>query len=159
MNITVVCVGKIKEDYLKAAINEYLKRLSKYCKLNIIEVEDEKAPENISAKEMEQIKQKEANRIAAHIKPKDYVIALDLKGTTLSSEDLAQKIQALSINGQSNLVFLIGGSLGFSTEILKSADFLFSFSKLTFPHQLIRVFLLEQIFRSFKIIKGETYHK
>lgn len=159
MNIKIISVGKIKEKYLKLGIEEFTKRLSKYCKLEIIELEDEKAPENLSEKEMENIKNKEGNKILSNIKENAYVIALAIDGKNLSSEELADKLNNLSIMGTSNIVFIIGGSLGLSNGVLNRADFKLSFSKMTFPHQLMRLILLEQIYRSFRIIKGEPYHK
>ena len=159
MNIHIICVGKVKEDYIKAGSNEYLKRLSKYCKVNIIELDDEKTPDKPSQREIEIVQQAEANRIKSALKPGWYAIALDSKGKQYTSEELADDIDKLGISGRSNIAFIIGGSLGLAKEIRDSADLLLSFSKLTFPHQLIRLFLLEQLFRSFKIIRGETYHK
>ncbi|WZL73075.1 23S rRNA (pseudouridine(1915)-N(3))-methyltransferase RlmH [Clostridiaceae bacterium 35-E11] len=159
MNITIISVGKIKEKYLVNAINEYKKRLSRYCKLNIIEVADEKAPENLSDKEMEQVKQVEGENILKHIKEGMHVIALDIQGKMLSSEAFADKIESLGIQGHSNIAFVIGGSLGLSQEIRTRANFRLSFSPMTFPHQLMRVILLEQIYRGFRIVRGEPYHK
>ena len=159
MNIHIICIGKVKEAYLKAGSNEYLKRLSKYCKVNIIELEDEKTPEKPSQREIEIVQQAEASRIKATLKSGWYAIALDSEGKQYVSEELAANIDELGISGRSNIAFIIGGSLGLAKEIRDSADLLLSFSKLTFPHQLIRLFLLEQIYRSFKIIRGETYHK
>lgn len=159
MNISIICVGKLKEKYLKAAVEEYSKRLSRYCKLDIIEVSDEKAPENASQKEELAIKQKEGFGILRNIKDNMIVVSLDLKGNMLSSEELSVFIEKNSVNGNSNIAFIIGGSLGLSQEVLKRADFSLCFSKMTFPHQLMRVILLEQIYRSFKIISGEPYHK
>lgn len=159
MNISIVAVGKIKEDYIKGGLNEYIKRLSKYCKINIIELADEKIPEKTSSKELDIIQQTEAGRIKAVLKSGWYVIALDSKGQQLTSEEFAAKIDTLAVSGKSNIIFIIGGSTGLSPEILKLSDFIFSMSKLTYPHQLIRLFLTEQLFRCFKIIKGETYHK
>ncbi|OPJ62297.1 23S rRNA (pseudouridine(1915)-N(3))-methyltransferase RlmH [Clostridium oryzae] len=159
MNITLVTVGKIKENYLRDAINEYMKRLSKYCNTKIIEVQDEKTPDNASEKEEILIKQKEGKAILKNIKEDNYVIALAINGKQLSSEDFSDLIDQLGINGKSNLAFVIGGSLGLSEEVLKRADYKLSFSKMTFPHQLMRVILLEQIYRGFRIKKGEPYHK
>lgn len=159
MNITIISVGKIKEKYLKGAINEYSKRLSRYCKLKLIEVPDEKAPENLSQTEMENIKDKEGEGILKNIKEGTYVIALDIKGKMISSEGLAKKLDALGIQGKSNIVFIIGGSLGLSKNVLNRADFKLSFSPMTFPHQLMKVILLEQVYRGFRINKGEPYHK
>ncbi|MCY6372070.1 23S rRNA (pseudouridine(1915)-N(3))-methyltransferase RlmH [Clostridium ganghwense] len=159
MNIKVVSVGKLKEKYLKSAIQEYSKRLSRYCKLSIVELSDEKTPDNASEKEELQIKQKEGQRILNNIKDNEYVIALDLKGKMISSEEMADMISDLGVRGNSNIVFLIGGSLGLSDEVLKRANYKLCFSKMTFPHQLFRVMLLEQIYRSYRIINGEPYHK
>lgn len=159
MNIKIIGVGKIKEKYLKDGIDEYLKRLSKYCNIEIIEIPDEKAPENLSTKEEEQVKNKEGQGILKYIKDNMYVIALDLKGTMLSSEGFANFIDDLGLKGSSNIAFIIGGSLGLSKEVLQRADYKLSFSKMTFPHQLMRLILLEQIYRGFRIMKGEPYHK
>jgi len=159
MNITIVSVGKLKEKYLKLGIDEYSKRLTRYAKLNIIEVPDEKAPENLSKAEEQMVKNKEGEGILKHIKEGTYVIALDLRGKMLSSEDLADKLQDLGLTGNSNIAFIIGGSLGLSEEVLKRADFKLCFSPMTFPHQLMKLILLEQIYRGFRIIKNEPYHK
>lgn len=159
MNITLITVGKVKEKYLRDAIDEYAKRLQRYCKLDIIELQDEKTPDNASEKEELQIKQKEGEAILKHIKDNTFVIALDLKGKLLSSEEFAEHIKDLGVSGNSNIAFIIGGSLGISEEVLKRADYKLCFSKMTFPHQLFRVMLLEQIYRGFRIIRGEPYHK
>ena len=159
MRINIVCVGKIKEKYLKLGIDEFKKRLSKYCKLEIIELEDEKAPENLSDKEMLMIKEKEGKKILSKIKDNSYVIALAIDGKNLSSEELAETINKLGVRGISNITFVIGGSLGLSDEVLSRADYKLSFSKMTFPHQLFRVMLLEQVYRAFRIMKNEPYHK
>lgn len=159
MNIKLITVGKLKEKYLKDAVNEYLKRLTAYAKVEIIELADEKETENISLKDIELIKIKEGKKILDKIKERDYLILLDVEGKQISSEDLANKIENLSLQGKSNLTFIIGGSNGVSEEIKKKSDFKLSFSKMTFPHQLMRVILLEQIYRGFKINKGEPYHK
>ena len=145
MRINIVCVGKIKEKYLKLGIDEFKKRLSKYCKLEIIELEDEKAPENLSDKEMLMIKEKEGKKILSKIKDNSYVIALAIDGKNLSSEELAETINKLGVRGVSNITFVIGGSLGLSDEVLSRADYKLSFSKMTFPHQLMRLILLEQV--------------
>ena len=144
---------------MKLVIDEFKKRLSKYCKLDIIELDDEKAPENLSDKEMEMIKDKEGKKILAKIKDTSYVIALAIDGKSLSSEELADTINKLGIRGISNITFVIGGSLGLSDEVLSRADYKLSFSKMTFPHQLMRLILLEQIYRSYRINNGEPYHK
>ena len=159
MRISIVCVGKIKEKYLKLGIDEFSKRLSKYCKLEVIELDDEKAPENLSDKEMLMIKEKEGKKILSKIKDNSHVIALAIDGKNLSSEELAETIDKLGIRGISHIVFVIGGSLGLSDEVLKRANYKLSFSKMTFPHQLFRVLLLEQIYRAYKIINNESYHK
>ena len=159
MRINIVCVGKIKEKYLKLGIDEFKKRLSKYCKLEIIELEDEKAPENLSDKEMLIIKEKEGKKILSKIKDNSYVIALAIDGKNLSSEELAETINKLGVRGISNITFVIGGSLGLSDEVLSIADYKLSFSKMTFPHQLMRLILLEQVYRAYRINNGEPYHK
>lgn len=159
MNITIITVGKLKEKYLKEAVSEYSKRLSKYCKLDIIEVPDEKAPETMSQAEEEAVKQKEGHAILKHIKTDTYVVALAIDGKMLSSEGFSDFINDLGIRGKSNIAFIIGGSLGLSDEVLSRADFKLSFSPMTFPHQLMRVILLEQIYRGYRIMKGEPYHK
>ena len=158
LTINIICIGKLREQYLKDAIEEYSKRLSKYCKLNIIELPDEKIPDKATVKECEIIKEKECSNIIKHIPKDSYLICLDLKGKQLSSEEFAKTIDTLSLT-TSSISFIIGGSLGITTNLLEMCNNSISFSKLTFPHQLIRVFLLEQIFRSFKILNGETYHK
>lgn len=159
MNITIISVGKIKEKYLVNAIKEYNKRLSRYCKLNHIEVSDERAPENLSEVEMENIKNKEGEGILKNIKEGTYVIALDIQGEIMSSEDFAKTLDNLAIQGKSTIAFIIGGSLGLSKEVLKQADLKLSFSPMTFPHQLMKVILMEQIYRGFRINRGEPYHK
>lgn len=159
MRINIVCVGKIKEKYLKLGIDEFKKRLSKYCKLEIIELEDEKAPENLSDKEMLMIKEREGKKILSKIKDNSYVIALAIDGKNLSSEELAETINKLGVRGISNITFVIGGSLGLSDEVLSRADYKLSFSKMTFPHQLMRLILLEQVYRAYRINNGEPYHK
>lgn len=159
MNITIITVGKIKEKYLTLGIEEYSKRLSKYCKLNIIEVPDEKAPDNLSHKDIENVKDKEGEKILKRIPNDSYVIALEIKGHRFDSEELAKKIEDIQIYNSSHIVFLIGGSHGLSNKIQRHSDLELSFSKLTFPHQLMRLFLLEQIYRSFRINNNEPYHK
>ena len=159
MNITLITVGKLKEKYLKAAIDEYAKRLSRYCKLEIVELPDEKTPDNASELVNEQIKCKEGLRILQSIQDNDYVCALAIQGKMLDSVELSQHIEKLGIEGISSIAFLIGGSLGLSADVLNRADYKLSFSKLTFPHQLMRVILLEQIYRTFRIMKNEPYHK
>jgi len=159
MEITIIAVGKIKEKYLKEGIAEYLKRLSPYARLTVIEIDDENAPEYLSPAEAEKVVKKEGERILTKIPPSSFVIALDLKGKNLSSEELASFISEKSLYGKSRLTFLIGGSLGLSTEVLERADFKLSFGRMTYPHQLMRLILLEQIYRVYKIIRGEPYHK
>ena len=159
MKITVITVGKIKEKYLRDAIAEYAKRLSRYCKLEIIEVADEKTPDQASETVEEQIRDKEGERILKYIRDDMYVVTLEINGKMLSSEELADKINMLGIQGQSSVAFVIGGSIGLGREVLKRSDYALSFSKMTFPHQLMRVILLEQVYRSYRIINGEPYHK
>lgn len=159
MNIRLITVGKIKEKYTQEGIKEYSKRLSRYCSLEIIEIDDEKAPENLSEKEMDLVKQKEGERILARIPQNSFVIALVIEGKQLSSEELAEKIDNLMIDGISDISFIIGGSLGLSNEVTSRSNFKLSFSKMTFPHQLMRMILLEQIYRAWRIIKNEPYHK
>ena len=159
MKITLITVGKIKETYLKQAIAEYTKRLGKYCKLEIVEVADEKTPDHASAMMGNIIRAKEAERILKHVKEDAYVITLEIDGTQLSSEELAEKIEKLGVQGISHIVFIIGGSIGLGEEVLQKSDYALSFSKMTFPHQLMRVILLEQIYRSYRIMSGEPYHK
>ena len=159
MKITLITVGKIKEKYLRDAIGEYSKRLSEYCKLEVIEVADEKTPDNASENVTEAIKGKEAERILKHLKDDAYVITLEIQGKQLTSEELADRIERLGIQGTSHIIFVIGGSLGLGKAVLEKSDYALSFSKMTFPHQLMRVILLEQIYRSYRIIKQEPYHK
>lgn len=159
LNINILCVGKIKENYLKEAIAEYSKRLSKYCNLNIIEVADEKLPEKLGESLEKDIKNKEGKSMLSKMPKDTYLICLDLKGKELTSEDFSKKIENISVNYNSSITFVIGGTLGIADEILNLSKEKVCFSKMTFPHQLIRVFLLEQIFRAFKISKGETYHR
>ncbi|MGB7606133.1 MAG: 23S rRNA (pseudouridine(1915)-N(3))-methyltransferase RlmH [Lutisporaceae bacterium] len=159
MNITVVSVGKLKEKYLKEAIQEYAIRLTKYCKMDIVEVSDEKAPEDMSAAMEAAVRYKEGQAILKQLRDDTYVIALAIQGKQLSSEKFADMIHDLGLRGKSNIAFVIGGSIGLSEEVLKRADYHLSFSAMTFPHQLMRVILLEQVYRGFRIIKGEPYHK
>jgi len=159
MHISIICVGKIKEKFFTGAVDEYKKRLSRYCKLDIIEVADEKTPDGASEIVEEQIRVKEGERILKNIKDDGFVITLEIKGEMLSSEQLAAKIDQLGIRGVSHVQFIIGGSLGLSKEVMARSDYRLSFSRMTFPHQLMRVILLEQIYRSYRIIKGEPYHK
>lgn len=159
MKITLITVGKIKEKYFTDAIAEYAKRLSRYCKLDIIEVSDEKTPDGASESMENQIKDKEGERIFVKIPDGAYVVALAIEGKQMDSEELADKMEKWNVGGVSHLVFIIGGSLGLSKKVLNRADFKLSFSKMTFPHQLMRVILLEQIYRSFRIRNHEPYHK
>jgi 23S rRNA (pseudouridine1915-N3)-methyltransferase len=159
MNINVICIGKIKERYWTDAIAEYSKRLSRYCTLNIKELKEDRLPDNASEADEHNVKINEGRSILKAVGDNSYVIALDLRGKQLSSEGLSDKINNLGLEGQSNIDFIIGGSLGLSEDVLKCADYRLSFSAMTFPHQMMRVILLEQIYRSFKIIKNETYHK
>lgn len=159
MNISIITVGKLKEKYLKAGIEEYTKRLGSYTKINEIEVADEKAPEQLSDADMEIVKKKEADRILAKISPDAYVIALAIEGKMKTSEQLAKDIESLMTYGRSKIVFVIGGSLGLHDEVLKRSDEKLSFSKMTFPHQLMKLILVEQVYRAFRIMKGEPYHK
>ena len=158
LHINVICVGKIKESFFRDAISEYSKRLSRFCNLTITELQDEKIPEKANEKIEQEIKEKEGQNIISHIKKDSYVIALDLTGKELDSIALSQKIESLSISN-SSITFIIGGSLGLSKQVLTACNEKLCFSKMTFPHQLIRIFLLEQIYRSFKISNNETYHK
>lgn len=159
MHISIITVGRIKESYLTEGIKEYAKRLNRYCKLDQVEVADEKAPETLSAKEMEQIKDREGERILTKIKDTEYVAALAIEGQQLSSEELSATLSTLSVTGKSDLTFIIGGSLGLSHAVLKRADMKLSFSRMTFPHQLMKLILVEQIYRGFRIMKNEPYHK
>ncbi|MEG2195594.1 MAG: 23S rRNA (pseudouridine(1915)-N(3))-methyltransferase RlmH [Terrisporobacter sp.] len=159
MNITVITVGKLKEKYLKQAIDEYSKRLSRYCKLDIVELLDEKTPDNASEKEEIQIKEKEGQLILSKVKENAYVIAMDLGGKNITSEEFSSFIQNCGVMGNSNITFIIGGSLGLSKDVIKRANYKLCFSKMTFPHQLFRVMLLEQVYRAFRIMKNEPYHK
>lgn len=159
LHINIICIGKIKETFFKGSIGEYSKRLSKYCNLKIIELPDEKVPLKINDKIISSIKEKECNNIISNLPKDTYIIALDLKGKQYSSEEFANHINDISINLKSNITFIIGGTLGISSKLLNICNEKVCFSKMTFPHQLIRIFLLEQLFRSFKILNGETYHR
>ena len=159
MKITICCVGKVKEKFYCQAIDEYSKRLSKYCKLEIKEVADEKTPDSASDNVNRMIKAKEGERLLSCIKDDMYVIALAIYGKMLDSVELSEKIASLGISGKSDIAFVIGGSLGLDDKMLQRADYKLSFSKMTFPHQLMRVILLEQIYRSFRIMKNEPYHQ
>lgn len=158
LTINIICIGKIKEQYLKDAITEYSKRLSRYCKLNIVELPDEKIPDKINTSLANEIKLKECTNIINHTKKDSYIIALDLNGKQFTSEEFSKKIEDISMEN-SSITFIIGGSLGLNEEVLNMCNQKISFSKMTFPHQLFRAFLLEQIFRAFKISNGETYHR
>ncbi|WP_318616568.1 23S rRNA (pseudouridine(1915)-N(3))-methyltransferase RlmH [Sporosarcina sp. YIM B06819] len=159
MNITIVTVGKLKEKYLKMGIEEFSKRLGAYAKIDLVEVADEKAPESLSDADMEIVKKKEAERILAKVGSDAYVIALAIEGKMKTSEELAAGIESLMTYGRSKVVFVIGGSLGLHDSVLKRADELLSFSKMTFPHQMMKLILLEQVYRAFRIMKNEPYHK
>lgn len=159
MKITLITVGKIKEKYLKDAIAEYSKRLSKYCKLEIVEVADEKTPDQASENVERQIRQKEGERILRYVKDDAYVFTLEIGGTMLDSVAFAKKMETLGIQGKSHLIFIIGGSIGLGEEVLRRSDYALSFSKMTFPHQLMQVILLEQVYRGYRIIEGAPYHK
>lgn len=159
MNIKIITVGKLKEKYLKMGIDEYTKRLGAYCKIELIEVPDEKAPEKLSEAEMPQVKEKEGERILAKIPENAYVFALAIEGKQRTSEEFSKEIEQLGIQGKSNLVFVIGGSLGLSQAVMKRSNTPISFGKMTLPHQLMRLVLVEQVYRGFRIMKGEPYHK
>ena len=159
MQIDILCVGKIKERFFRDALEEYKKRLSRYCKVTEIEVADEKTPDEASETEIRQIKEKEGARLLSKIHETAYVIALAIEGKPFSSEELAEHLGSLAINGQSHIQFVIGGSLGLSPEVLRRADLKLSVSKMTFPDQLMRVILAEQIYRSYRILRNEPYHK
>ncbi len=159
MNITIVTVGKLKEKYLKMGIEEFSKRLGAYAKINVVEVPDEKAPESLSDADMEIVKKKEADRILAKIGTDAYVIALAIDGKMKTSEELSADLESLMTYGRSKVAFVIGGSLGLHDSVIKRADELLSFSKMTFPHQMMKLILLEQVYRAFRIMKNEPYHK
>jgi len=159
MRITLICVGKLKEKYLTLGVGEYVKRLSRYCTLDIIELADEKTPDNASVAQDEMIKKKEGERILKALKEDSFCIVLAIEGNMLSSEELAGKIEQLGVSGTSHISFIIGGSLGLSEEVLKRADYKLSFSKMTFPHQLMRMILTEQIYRAYRINTNQPYHK
>lgn len=159
MNITILTVGKIKESFYREAVAEYQKRLKRYCRLEIIEVADEPAPERASSAQEELIREKEAQRILSRLRDNSFVITLEIAGKKLDSEKFAKKLEDLALSGKSQLVFIIGGSLGLHSSVSARADLSLSFSDMTFPHQLMRVILTEQIYRAFRIISGEPYHK
>lgn len=158
LTINIICVGKLKEKFFKDAVFEYSKRLSKYCKLNILELPDEKIPNNANETVFNDIKNKECKNIISHIKSDSFVVCLDLKGKEYTSEQFSANLDSLSMH-TSSVTFIIGGSLGLTEELLSMSNQKICFSKMTFPHQLIRIFLLEQLFRAFKISHGETYHR
>lgn len=159
MNITIIAVGKLKEKYLKQGIEEYLKRLGPYTKVQIREVADDKAPENMSDAEMNEVKRKEGERIFSCINQDTYVVTLEISGKMMTSEQFAAKLDKLATYGKSKIAFVIGGSVGISEDVQKRSDLALSISRLTFPHQLMRLILLEQIYRGFRIMRGEPYHK
>ncbi|MEO4055339.1 23S rRNA (pseudouridine(1915)-N(3))-methyltransferase RlmH [Solibacillus sp. CAU 1738] len=159
MNITIISVGKLKEKYLKMGIDEYVKRLGSYAKVELVEVPDEKAPEQLSDAEMEIVKKKEGERILAKLSDNTHVIALALDGKMKTSEEMAADLDALMTYGKSKVAFVIGGSLGLHDDVMRRADEKLCFGKMTLPHQLMKLVLVEQIYRSFRIIKGEPYHK
>ncbi len=159
MNITIIAVGKLKEKYLKQGIAEFMKRLTPYAKVDIVELRDEKAPEHLGKSEREEVKNKEGERILAQIQPTTHVIALAIEGNMMTSEQLADRLDHLATRGKSKIAFVIGGSLGLSSAVMQRANETLSFSKMTFPHQLMRLILVEQVYRAFKINRGEPYHK
>ena len=159
MKITIVCVGKVKEKYLRDAIAEYEKRLSRYCKLQVIEVADEKTPDGASTVVEDQIREKEAERILKNLRLDDPVVTLEIEGKQMDSVAFAQKIEQMGVEGVIHIQFVIGGSLGLHKKVAKVSGWKLSFSRMTFPHQLMRVILLEQIYRGYRIINGEPYHK
>ena len=159
MKITILCVGKLKEEYFRKACDEYLKRLSRYAKCEVIEVADEKTPENALESVERAIKEKEGERLLAKWDDSAFNFVLAIEGKQRSSTDFSVELENIMLNGKSNICFVIGGSLGLSDAVIKKADSLLSFSKMTFPHQLMRVVLLEQVYRAFRIMKNEPYHK
>lgn len=159
MQINLLAVGKLKEKYWKGAVEEYSKRLSSYCKVNVIEVADEPTPDNASPAQEEQIKKREADKLLAKIGDRDYVIALAIEGKNLTSEEFTDHLDKMASSGYSTFTFIIGGSLGLHDTVLQRANYKLSFSKFTFPHQMVRVILLEQVYRAFRIQRGEPYHK
>lgn len=159
MSIKIIAVGKLKEKYLKSGIDEYLKRMKSYSKVEIVEVPDEQAPENLSDKDLEIVKIKEGERILSKIKKEDFVINLEIGGKLFSSEELAELIEKCQLDGRDSIIFIIGGSNGLSKEVIQRGDFSLSFSKMTFPHQLMRLILIEQVYRGYRIINNHPYHK
>lgn len=158
LNINIVCVGKLKESFFKDAVSEYSKRLSKYCNLNIVELDDEKLPDKINSSNIETVKLKEGKKIISSLKKDSYIICLDLKANQICSEEFSEHIESIALNYNSSITFIIGGTLGIHQNVLNICNERLCFSKMTFPHQLIRIFLLEQLFRAFKISHNETYH-
>ncbi|MGI6751724.1 MAG: 23S rRNA (pseudouridine(1915)-N(3))-methyltransferase RlmH [Anaerovoracaceae bacterium] len=159
MNITILCIGKLKEDYWTGALKEYGKRLSSYCNFHVEELKEERLPEGASPAEEKAVIEKEGNALIRKIAKGSHVVTLDIKGKSLSSEEFSSYIGTLGVEGKSHITFIIGGSLGLSSEVLERADFCLSFSPMTFPHQMIRIILAEQVYRAFKILKNESYHK
>ncbi len=159
MKLRVICVGRLKEKFYTDAVNEFKKRLSRFAEVEIVELADEKAPEKLSDAELEQIKLAEGRRILAKLADGETVVALEIRGVQLSSTELAEKLKNLMLEGKSRIAFIIGGSNGLSSEVLARADFKLSFSKMTFSHQIFRIMLMEQLYRAFKIINNEPYHK
>lgn len=159
MKITIISVGKIKEKFFSQAISEYVKRLSRYCRLTMIEVPDEKAPENLSIADMTAVKNKEGQKILEKMPQGSFVVTLEIDGKQMTSEELAQNFEELALRGSSHICFIIGGSLGLGDAVSSASNLTLSFSRMTFPHQLFKIMLLEQVYRAFKIIKGEPYHK
>lgn len=159
MKITIIGPGKLKEKYLKDGIAEFTKRLTSYTKLEIVEVSDEKCPENLSPADMEIVKKREGEKIISKLNPSSYIITLELEGKQLTSEDLSKKIEDITVRGFSHITFIIGGSLGLHKDVRDKSHFKLCFSKMTFPHQMMKLILIEQIYRSFRILKNEPYHK
>ena len=159
MKLTILCVGKLKEKFMRDAVAEYEKRLTRYVKLDVVEVADERTPDGASEKEEDRIREKEGERLLRQIKEDDHVVALAISGKQYDSLAFARRLDGVALRGRSRVVFVIGGSLGLSEQVLARADEELSFSKMTFPHQLMRVILLEQIYRGYRIIRGEPYHK
>ena len=159
MKITIAAVGKLKEKYLKDAIAEYKKRLSRFTDIELIEVDDEQAPDNLSPAQEQQVKQKEAERLLKRVREGSYIVLLDVSGEQIDSEGFSKKLDSIMLSGGSHITFIIGGSLGLDESLIKAASYRISLSKMTFPHQLARVILLEQVYRAFKIMRNETYHK
>lgn len=159
MKIQIICIGKLKEKYWTDAVNEYSKRLSRFCDLEITELKESKLPDKASEAQEQAVIEEEGKTILKHVKDGSYVISLEILGKNLTSVELAEKMEELPLMGKSHVTFIIGGSLGLSRDVSKRADFKLSFSKMTFPHQMMRVILLEQVYRAFKINKNEAYHK